>query len=123
MHVVFWLIAGGVVGWVAGLLMRRRDGVLLNIIIGIVGALLGGWFVAPFLGTPPSTRAPSPCLPARLARRSGPPPRHSQHRAARPHALRALPSGHSACSNQHRASGSNNRCYIGRVALWICYSS
>jgi uncharacterized membrane protein YeaQ/YmgE (transglycosylase-associated protein family) len=50
MHVVIWLIAGGVVGWLAGLIMRRRDGVLLDIIIGIVGAILGGWFVAPFLG-------------------------------------------------------------------------
>jgi uncharacterized membrane protein YeaQ/YmgE (transglycosylase-associated protein family) len=50
MHVVIWLIAGGVVGWVAGLIMRRRDGVLLDIIIGVVGAILGGWFVAPFLG-------------------------------------------------------------------------
>ena len=50
MHVVIWLIAGGVVGWVAGLIMRRRDGVLLDIIIGIVGALVGGWFVAPLLG-------------------------------------------------------------------------
>jgi uncharacterized membrane protein YeaQ/YmgE (transglycosylase-associated protein family) len=50
MHVVIWLIAGGVVGWVAGLIMRRHDGVLLDIIIGIVGALLGGWFVAPLVG-------------------------------------------------------------------------
>ena len=50
MHVIVWLITGGLVGWVAGLLMRRRDGVLLDIAIGIVGALLGGWFIAPLLG-------------------------------------------------------------------------
>jgi uncharacterized membrane protein YeaQ/YmgE (transglycosylase-associated protein family) len=50
MHVVVWLIAGGIVGWVAGLLMRRRDGVLLDIVIGIVGAILGGWFIAPWVG-------------------------------------------------------------------------
>jgi uncharacterized membrane protein YeaQ/YmgE (transglycosylase-associated protein family) len=50
MQVVVWLIAGGVVGWVAGLLMKRRDGLVLNIIIGIVGSILGGWFVAPFVG-------------------------------------------------------------------------
>ena len=50
MHVVAWLIAGGVVGWVAGLLMRRHDGVLLDVVIGIVGALLGGWLLAPLLG-------------------------------------------------------------------------
>ena len=50
MHVIVWLITGGVVGWVAGLLMKRRDGVVLDIAIGIVGALLGGWFIAPLLG-------------------------------------------------------------------------
>jgi uncharacterized membrane protein YeaQ/YmgE (transglycosylase-associated protein family) len=50
MHVIGWLIAGGVVGWVAGVIMRRRDGVLLDIVIGIVGALLGGWFIAPLVG-------------------------------------------------------------------------
>jgi uncharacterized membrane protein YeaQ/YmgE (transglycosylase-associated protein family) len=50
MQVVVWLIAGGVVGWVAGLLMKRRDGLVLNIIIGIVGSILGGWFIAPFVG-------------------------------------------------------------------------
>jgi uncharacterized membrane protein YeaQ/YmgE (transglycosylase-associated protein family) len=50
MQVVAWLVAGGVVGWVAGLLMRRHDGVLLDVVIGIVGALLGGWFLAPLLG-------------------------------------------------------------------------
>jgi uncharacterized membrane protein YeaQ/YmgE (transglycosylase-associated protein family) len=52
MQVVVWLIAGGVVGWVAGLLMKRRDGLVLNIIIGIVGSILGGWFIAPFVGVP-----------------------------------------------------------------------
>jgi uncharacterized membrane protein YeaQ/YmgE (transglycosylase-associated protein family) len=50
MQVVAWLIAGGVVGWVAGLIMRRHDGMLLDVVIGIVGALLGGWFLAPLVG-------------------------------------------------------------------------
>jgi len=50
MQVIIWLIAGGVVGWLAGLLMKRRDGVLLDTVIGIVGALLGGWFIAPLVG-------------------------------------------------------------------------
>lgn len=65
MRVVVWLIAGGVVGWVAGLLMKRRDGVLLDIVIGIVGSILGGWFIAPHRSSapPPSTRAPSPLSP------------------------------------------------------------
>ncbi len=50
MQIVVWLIAGGVVGWVAGLLMRRRDSLFLDMVIGIVGALLGGWFIAPLVG-------------------------------------------------------------------------
>src|SRR5580704_2356965 len=50
MQIVLWLVAGGVVGWVAGLLMKRRDGILVYIIIGIVGAILGGWFIAPLVG-------------------------------------------------------------------------
>ena len=50
MQVVVWLVAGGVVGWLAGLLMKRRDGVFLDMVIGIVGALLGGWFIAPLVG-------------------------------------------------------------------------
>jgi uncharacterized membrane protein YeaQ/YmgE (transglycosylase-associated protein family) len=50
MHVIVWLIAGGVVGWVAELLMRRRDSIVLAIPIGVVGAMLGGWLIAPVLG-------------------------------------------------------------------------
>ena len=50
MQVIVWLITGGVVGWLAGLLMKRHDGVFLDMVIGIVGALLGGWFIAPLVG-------------------------------------------------------------------------
>jgi uncharacterized membrane protein YeaQ/YmgE (transglycosylase-associated protein family) len=50
MQIVLWLVAGGVVGWVAALLMKRRDGILIDIVIGIVGAVLGGWFIAPLVG-------------------------------------------------------------------------
>jgi uncharacterized membrane protein YeaQ/YmgE (transglycosylase-associated protein family) len=50
MQAIVWLLAGGVVGWVAGLLMKRRDGLLLAFPIGIVGAILGGCFITPVLG-------------------------------------------------------------------------
>jgi uncharacterized membrane protein YeaQ/YmgE (transglycosylase-associated protein family) len=50
MNVIVWLVVGGVVGWVAGLIMGRHDGVIADVIIGIVGALLGGWFIAPLVG-------------------------------------------------------------------------
>ena len=42
---IVWLIVGGVVGWLASLIMRTdaQQGIFLNIIVGIVGAALGGW--------------------------------------------------------------------------------
>ncbi len=50
MQVVIWLLACGAVGWLAGRLMRRRDGLILNVVSGVVGAILGGWFIAPLVG-------------------------------------------------------------------------
>lgn len=39
-----WLLVGGLAGWIAGILMRGRGfGLFGNIVIGILGALLGGW--------------------------------------------------------------------------------
>jgi uncharacterized membrane protein YeaQ/YmgE (transglycosylase-associated protein family) len=45
MGIIIWLIVGGIVGWLASLIMKRdgQQGILLNIIVGIVGALLAGW--------------------------------------------------------------------------------
>lgn len=45
MGIIIWLIVGGIVGWLASLVMRRdaQQGILLNIIVGIVGAFIGGW--------------------------------------------------------------------------------
>lgn len=53
MHFIVWLIIGGLIGWVASLIMRTdgQQGVVLNVVVGIVGALLGGWLLAPMLGT------------------------------------------------------------------------
>lgn len=52
MNLIIWLIAGGIVGWVASLLMRTdgEQGVLLNVLVGIVGAAIGGWLISPMLG-------------------------------------------------------------------------
>jgi uncharacterized membrane protein YeaQ/YmgE (transglycosylase-associated protein family) len=54
MNLIIWLVIGGLIGWVASLLMRTdgQQGVLLNIVVGIVGALLGGWFISPMVGVP-----------------------------------------------------------------------
>ena len=45
MGIIIWLIVGGIVGWLASLIMRRdaQQGILLNIVVGIVGAALAGW--------------------------------------------------------------------------------
>ncbi|MBL8278331.1 MAG: GlsB/YeaQ/YmgE family stress response membrane protein [Pelomonas sp.] len=54
MNLIIWLIAGGLIGWVASLLMRTdgEQGVLLNVLVGIVGAAIGGWLISPMLGQP-----------------------------------------------------------------------
>ena len=52
MNIIIWLVVGGLVGWVASLVMRTdaRQGILLNIVVGIVGAFLGGWIISPLVG-------------------------------------------------------------------------
>jgi len=41
---VWFLFIGGVIGWLAGLIIRGRGfGIIGDIVIGIVGAMLGGW--------------------------------------------------------------------------------
>lgn len=44
MGLIMWLVVGGVIGWLASLIMRTdaQQGVLLNIVVGIVGAFIGG---------------------------------------------------------------------------------
>lgn len=44
MGLILWLVVGGVIGWLASLVMRTdaQQGLLLNIVVGIVGAFVGG---------------------------------------------------------------------------------
>lgn len=53
MNFIIWIIVGGILGWLASIVMRTdaSQGMLLNIVVGIVGALLGGWLLAPLFGT------------------------------------------------------------------------
>lgn len=48
MGIIVWLIVGGIVGWLASLVMRTdaQQGILLNIVVGIVGAFIGGLIFA-----------------------------------------------------------------------------
>jgi uncharacterized membrane protein YeaQ/YmgE (transglycosylase-associated protein family) len=52
MNFIIWLIVGGLIGWIASLIMRTdaNQGVLLNIVVGIVGALLAGFVLTPLFG-------------------------------------------------------------------------
>lgn len=45
MNLIIWLIAGALIGWLAGLVMNDREGTPLSIVIGIVGALIGGFLI------------------------------------------------------------------------------
>jgi uncharacterized membrane protein YeaQ/YmgE (transglycosylase-associated protein family) len=49
---IVWLIIGGIIGWLASLVMKTdaQQGVLLNVVVGIIGSLLGGWLIAPLIG-------------------------------------------------------------------------
>ena len=50
MNFIIWLVMGGIIGWLASIVMKRPEGLFLNIIVGIVGSMLGGWFISPLLG-------------------------------------------------------------------------
>jgi uncharacterized membrane protein YeaQ/YmgE (transglycosylase-associated protein family) len=52
MGIIVWLVMGGLVGWIASMIMgtNGQQGIFLNVVVGIVGALLGGWLIGPLLG-------------------------------------------------------------------------
>ena len=45
MDLIIWLVIGGVIGWLASIVMKTNAqmGIIANVIVGIVGAFLGGW--------------------------------------------------------------------------------
>lgn len=57
MTFIFIIIIGGILGWLASLVMRTdaQQGLFLNIIVGIVGAILAGFFITPLIGGAPIT--------------------------------------------------------------------
>lgn len=52
MNIAMWVLAGGVLGWLAFVHLRinERRGLVISIIIGVVGGFLGGNVLAPMLG-------------------------------------------------------------------------
>ncbi len=49
MSILLWVVFGAIVGWLASLIMKTRGGLLMDIIVGIVGAVIGG-FVMSMMG-------------------------------------------------------------------------
>jgi uncharacterized membrane protein YeaQ/YmgE (transglycosylase-associated protein family) len=52
MNFIIWIVIGGIIGWLASLVMKTdaQQGLFLNVVVGIVGALLGGWLLSPLFG-------------------------------------------------------------------------
>lgn len=52
MNLIIWLVVGGVLGWLASMMMKTNDqqGMFLNVVVGVVGAMLAGWFISPMVG-------------------------------------------------------------------------
>ncbi len=52
MNFIIWLIVGGIIGWLASIFMKTdgQQGLFLNVVVGIVGAMLGGWLISPLVG-------------------------------------------------------------------------
>ena len=49
MNIILWVILGAVAGWIADMIMKSDHGVIEDIILGVVGAFVGG-FILNFLG-------------------------------------------------------------------------
>ncbi len=57
MGIILMLIVGGILGWLASIVMRTdaQQGIFLNVVVGIVGAMLAGFILTPILGGAPIT--------------------------------------------------------------------
>ncbi len=53
-NLIIWLVVGAFAGWVASIIMKTDEqmGALANIVVGIIGAFLGGWIVSLFGASP-----------------------------------------------------------------------
>jgi len=53
MGFIIWIIFGALVGWIASIIMKTdpEQGAILNIIVGVVGAVVGGWLMSALGGS------------------------------------------------------------------------
>ena len=54
MNFIVWILVGGIIGWIASKVMNTdaQQGLILNVVVGIVGAFLGGMLISPLVGVP-----------------------------------------------------------------------
>lgn len=52
MGILSWIVLGGLAGWIASIIMKTNAqmGIILNIVVGIVGAFIGGFLTSNLLG-------------------------------------------------------------------------
>ena len=51
MSIIYFLLIGLVAGWIAGLVMKCRGfGLLGNLLVGVLGAIIGGWLLGGLIG-------------------------------------------------------------------------
>jgi uncharacterized membrane protein YeaQ/YmgE (transglycosylase-associated protein family) len=52
LNFVLWIVVGGIIGWIASMVMGTdaQQGLLLNIVVGVVGAFLAGLVLSPLFG-------------------------------------------------------------------------
>lgn len=57
MGLIIVLVVGGIIGWLASIVMRTdgQQGIILNVVVGIIGAVLGGFLLTPLIGGAPIT--------------------------------------------------------------------
>lgn len=46
-----YIIIGAIAGWIAGMIMKTKEGILMTIVVGIAGALIGGFLLSFFVNT------------------------------------------------------------------------
>ena len=50
MGILAWIVLGAIAGWITNMIMGGGEGVIATIILGIIGALVGGWLAGSVLG-------------------------------------------------------------------------
>lgn len=53
-NIIIWLVVGALAGWIASMIMKTdaQMGMIANIVVGIIGAFVGGWVVSLFSSAP-----------------------------------------------------------------------